>query len=64
MANHLLDGYLTEAELLAELRVSISTLHRWRKKGEGPPKTKIGARTYYHRAAVDKWMGKPVQKVG
>ena len=52
---------LTPAETAARLRVSRSTLRRWRFEGGGPPSRKLGPRTVrYERSALDEWVdGRP-----
>jgi Helix-turn-helix domain len=52
----LLRDYLLPDELAAELNVCEKTLDRWAAVGEGPPKTKIGRKTYYSRAGVAAWL--------
>ena len=51
-----LADFLTEAELAAELGISVRTLVRWRRYRDGPTITRIGRRVYYHRAAIDDWL--------
>ena len=41
-ASAILDGYMTETELAAQLDRSPHTLARWRALDEGPPVTRIG----------------------
>jgi len=49
----LLDDYLDDAALAAELRVSIRTIWRWREMRLGPPETRpFGKKVYYHRESV------------
>jgi predicted site-specific integrase-resolvase len=40
---------LTPKEAAAQLRVSMSTLRGWRKKGDGPPVVKLSPGTYRYR---------------
>jgi excisionase family DNA binding protein len=48
--------YLTTAEVAEHLRVSETTLMRWRERNEGPPWQQIGARIRYDRAGLDAWL--------
>jgi predicted DNA-binding transcriptional regulator AlpA len=48
--------YLTSSELAKELGRSIRTLDRWVLTGDGPPRTRIGRKTLYRRAAVLDWL--------
>ncbi|WP_374761874.1 helix-turn-helix transcriptional regulator [Nesterenkonia aerolata] len=51
------DDLLTTGEVAEWLRVSPSTLCRWRKVGDGPPVIWIGASCpRYERAAVARWL--------
>jgi Helix-turn-helix domain len=60
--NFLLDEYLTPAELAEQLNVCLLTLHRWGAEGRGPPRTKIGRKTYYSRSSVIAWLRGREQK--
>ena len=50
-ASPLLDGWLTRAQLAAELGVSPDTLERWDRRRIGPPCARIGRATLYGAAA-------------
>lgn len=50
------DEYLTEAEVAELLKVSVSTVRRWRREGSGPPVLLAGARPRYRRADIDAWL--------
>ena len=52
----ILNDFLTEPELAAELRVCRMTVRRWRVLGEAPPVTRIGRRILYRRDAVQSWL--------
>jgi hypothetical protein len=52
----LLDSYLRESELAAELQVSIRTLRRWNVTRTGPPRTVAGKTVLYHRDSVLDWL--------
>ncbi len=54
--NPLLNEYLTVTECAAELGVDKRTLERWHRLREAPPRTKIGKRVLYRRAAVAEWL--------
>ena len=47
----LLAGYLTEAEMAAQLGKSTRTLKRWRAAGKGPPYTLNGRSVIYNIAS-------------
>ena len=38
------------------LRVSERTLGRWARARTGPPRIKVGGKTYYRREALAKWL--------
>ena len=50
------DDYWTEAEAARELGVSGRTLRRWYSERIGPPRTKIGAKTWYRKTGVAAWV--------
>lgn len=54
----ILAGYLTEAQLAAELGVGFRTVQRWRIEKIGPPVTFIGQSRdpHYRIAAVREWL--------
>jgi hypothetical protein len=52
----LLDGYVTEAELAAELRKDSRTLLRWRKLRIGPPVTMAGLTPLYNIEKARQWL--------
>jgi len=54
----LLSEYVTPAQLARELDVSERTVHRWHALRQGPPRTKIGNKVLYRRAAVDSWLSR------
>lgn len=43
-------------EIAAYLKVSESTLSRWRSAGQGPPFLRLGGIARYRLAAVDAWL--------
>jgi excisionase family DNA binding protein len=48
---------LTAKEVAAQLRVSLSTLRGWRKKGHGPRAVKLGPGTYrYSEKEIEKFI--------
>jgi len=51
-----LDGYLNESELAAQIGRSIVTLRLWRRKGDGPPFTRIKRTAYYSVENVRRWI--------
>lgn len=52
----LLEDYLTEPALAAELDKSERTLQIWRAQSTGPAWTKIGKTVVYSRDAVIAWL--------
>ena len=58
-----LDGYLTTTECAAELGINPRTLERWHRLREAPPRTTIGKKIYYRRAAVADWLRSREQMV-
>jgi hypothetical protein len=57
-----LDGYLHETELAAEIGRSIVTLRLWRRKGDGPPFTRIKRTAYYKIDNVRRWLAAQERK--
>lgn len=51
-----MDGWLTRAELSAEIGVAVSTLEKWASERRGPVSIRVGARVYYSREAVRRWL--------
>jgi excisionase family DNA binding protein len=48
---------LTPKEAAQQLRLSISTLRGWRKKGQGPPVVQLGPGTYrYSEEDIQKYI--------
>jgi hypothetical protein len=52
----LLEDYMTPAELAQQLRIHPRTLRKFDTEGFGPPKTPIGRKILYRRAAVTEWL--------
>ena len=52
----ILDDYINETELAAELGHHPRTLARWRALREGPPHTRIGRKILYLRESVQFWL--------
>ncbi len=52
----LLDEYFTKNECAAELNVAPRTLDRWHRLREGPPRTIIGRRIFYHIGSTRDWV--------
>jgi hypothetical protein len=52
----LLENYLTEAELAAELNKCVRTLQIWREKRTGPPWTTNGKTILYSRDGIPGWL--------
>ena len=53
---HELQGNLSVLEAAEYLRLSKSSLDRWRLTGDGPKFAKAGARVIYKRADLDAWL--------
>jgi predicted DNA-binding transcriptional regulator AlpA len=47
---------LRPSEAAAYLRLSISTLAKWRLSGSGPPYSKVGRAVVYRRHDLDSWL--------
>ncbi|QRY41419.1 helix-turn-helix domain-containing protein [Microbacterium hominis] len=45
-------------EIATYLRVSESTLSRWRSAGQGPPFLRLGGIARYRLEAVDEWLAR------
>jgi hypothetical protein len=52
----LLNDYLSEAELAAELDKDIRTVRRWRKLQIGPPYVMSGKTPYHPRELTQQWL--------
>ena len=52
----LLDDYMDDDELAADLHVSPRTIQRWDRLGEGPPITRIGRKKLRRRPAARQWL--------
>lgn len=55
---------LDSREVAAYLRVSESTLSRWRSLGSGPPFMRLGGIARYRVEAVDRWLAEIEQGHG
>ena len=51
-------GYLSAAEVAAQLGVSVRTLATWHARRRGPPRTTFGKKILYRSAAVEDWLRK------
>jgi hypothetical protein len=51
-----LAGYLTEADLGAQLNKSVRTLQIWRQQRKGPPWTQLGCTVLYAEDGVRAWL--------
>ncbi len=52
----LLDGWMSRAELAAELGVCVDTLMRWERRRYGPQCVKAGRKALYKRSTVLAWL--------
>jgi hypothetical protein len=55
-ASDLLGGWLTRAEIAAEVGVSVDTLQRWHSRRIGPPCVRIGRKVLYRADAFRDWL--------
>lgn len=53
---------MTPHETAGRLRVSESTLAKWRMSGDGPEFTKMGAKVRYPAPAVEKFIAKRTRR--
>ena len=52
----ILAGYISEANLAAELNRTVRSLQLWRQFRKGPPWTKIGPTVFYSEDGVRAWL--------
>jgi hypothetical protein len=52
----LLQGYMSEEAVAAELCLTVRALQLWRQHRTGPPWVKIGRKVFYARDAVLAWV--------
>jgi hypothetical protein len=50
------NSYLTPSQLALELGTSVRTLDRWELLRTGPPRTRIGRKSFYRRDGVIAWL--------
>jgi excisionase family DNA binding protein len=50
------DELLTQQEVAALLRVSLTTIRNWARLGTGPQVTRIGAMVRYAESDVHRWL--------
>jgi excisionase family DNA binding protein len=50
------DELKTTEELAERLRISTSTLRRWRSNGEGPKFIRVGKKVRYRQSDVEDWL--------
>ena len=51
-----IDDFSVSVVVAEMLGRSLRTLQRWRKKGKGPPSTKIGRKVYYELNDLQEWI--------
>jgi len=56
----LLDGYLSEDEFCAELKIVVRTARSWRQRGAGPPFVSIGRNIFYPKKDFREWLARRV----
>ena len=47
---------LTPAELARYLQVPLTTIYRWRSRGEGPPGMRLGRHVRFRLGDVEQWL--------
>lgn len=52
----ILSGWLTRAQVAAEIGLSADTLARWETRRIGPPCVRIGRKVLYRAEAVREWL--------
>jgi hypothetical protein len=52
----LLGGWLSRAQVAAEIGVSVDTLQRWETRRIGPPCVRIGRKVLYRADAFREWL--------
>jgi hypothetical protein len=52
----LLGGWLSRAQVAAEIGVSVDTLQRWETRRIGPPCVRIGRKVLYRAEAFREWL--------
>jgi hypothetical protein len=52
----LLGGWLSRAQVAAEISVSVDTLQRWETRRIGPPCVRIGRKVLYRAEAFREWL--------
>jgi hypothetical protein len=55
-------GYVTEEDVLLMTEWSPSTLEAYRKRGDGPPFVRFGARYYYPRKQLADYLAERVKE--
>lgn len=55
-ARPLLEGWLSRAEIAAELGVSTDTLARWKTHRIGPPCVRVGRKVLYRAESFRDWL--------
>ncbi|OXM56403.1 hypothetical protein CFP71_13320 [Amycolatopsis thailandensis] len=50
------DSLWSPEHLSDYLRIPVKTLARWRRRGTGPPFTRMGRHVRYQRGEVDTWL--------
>ena len=58
----ILQGYMKEEALAAQLDKSVRTLERWRRERIGPPVTMIGGTPWYRIKGAIRWLEAQEQK--
>jgi predicted DNA-binding transcriptional regulator AlpA len=61
-ATKILDGYLSERDLAAQLGISLRTLYRWNDRGFAPPRIVLGRKIIYSADAVRSWLDSQATK--
>jgi DNA-binding transcriptional MerR regulator len=60
----ILEGYVTPAELAAQLGITLRTLRRWEQKRIAPPRVAVERQIFYRVASVKSWLESREQRRG
>ncbi len=51
-----LENYLDQHELAAQLKVNVRTIYRWLQRGDAPPHSRLGRRYLFSRESMRDWL--------
>lgn len=58
----LLEDFVDRSQLMADLKVTARTIHRYENQPNGLPSVVIGGRKLYRKSAVMKWVDQQEKK--